>query len=42
MIDTVRTVSVHVPGAAKDEICNIYKDMEMSGVYKTNFNKRRV
>lgn len=40
MIDTEKTV--HVSGAAKYEICNIHKDMEMPGDYKRNLNKRRV
>lgn len=41
MIDTERTVSVHVSGEAKDEICNTHKDMETSGDYKSNLNKRK-
>lgn len=41
MVDTVRTVSVHVSGEEKDEICNIHKDMETSGHYKSNLNKRK-
>lgn len=42
MIKTARNVSVHVSGVAKDEICNIHKDMEMPGDYKSKLNKTKV